>query len=105
MSVITYLLLILFVVSVGIYCFDLMGGEISIRDKEPGEAGTYFCFNMFMKASKSLAVEDGLEEGRAAPSLFRKPASFKGGHYVLLVHCDDTCRILHTWMEHIGMKV
>ena len=54
-----------------------MGGEISIRDKEPGEAGTCFGFNVFLKASKSPEVEDNLEEGRAAPSLFREPACLR----------------------------
>ena len=82
-----------------------MGGEISIKDKEPGEAGTYFCFNVFPKANESLDVEDGLEDGRAAPSLFRKPACFKGGHRVLLVLGYETRRILHSWMERVGMKV
>ncbi|XBI36047.1 hypothetical protein VPH35_121631 [Triticum aestivum] len=83
----------------------LMGGEISIRDKEPGEAGTCFGFNVFLKASKSPEVEDNLEEGRAAPSLFREPACFKGGHCVLLVHVEETRRILHAWMESVGMKI
>ncbi|KAF7107210.1 hypothetical protein CFC21_107873 [Triticum aestivum] len=83
----------------------LMGGEISIKDKEPGEAGTCFGFNVFLKASESSEVEDNLEEGRAAPSLFREPACFKGGHCVLLVHSNETRRILHAWMESVGMKV
>lgn len=82
-----------------------MGGEISIKNKEPGESGTCFGFNVFLKASKSPEVEDDLEEGRAAPSLFREPACFKGAHCVLLVHGDETRRILHTWMENVGMKV
>ncbi|KAF7107215.1 hypothetical protein CFC21_107877 [Triticum aestivum] len=83
----------------------LMGGEINIKDKEPGEAGTCFGFNVFLKASESPEIEDNLEEGRAAPSLFREPACFKGGHCILLVHGDETRRILHTWMESIGTRV
>ena len=82
-----------------------MGGEISIKDKESGEAGTCFGFKMFLKASESPQVEDNLKEGRAAPSLFREPACFKGGHCILLVPGDETRRILHTWMERVGMKV
>ncbi|KAM0929571.1 hypothetical protein ACQ4PT_001608 [Festuca glaucescens] len=80
----------------------LMGGEISIKDKETGEAGTCFGFNVFLKISDA---EEDIEHGRAAPSLFREPGCFKGGQCVLLVHGDETRRILQTWMENVGMKV
>ncbi|KAM3208171.1 hypothetical protein ACQJBY_063077 [Aegilops geniculata] len=83
----------------------LMGGEISIKDKEPGEAGTCFGFNIFLKVSEASEVEEDLEQGRTPPSLFREPACFKGGHCVLLAHGDETRRILYTWMESLGMKV
>ncbi|XP_044426401.1 probable histidine kinase 2 [Triticum aestivum] len=83
----------------------LMGGEISIKDKEPGEAGTCFGFNIFLKVSEASEVEEDLEQGRMPPSLFREPACFKGGHCVLLAHGDETRRILYTWMESLGMKV
>ena len=83
-----------------------MGGEISIKDKEPGEAGTCFGFNVFLKISERTdAEEDIIEQGRTAPSLFREPSCFKGGHCVLLVHSDETRRILQTWIESVGMKV
>ena len=83
-----------------------MGGEISIKDKEPGEAGTCFGFNVFLKISeRPEAEEDIIEQGRTAPSLFREPSCFKGGHCVLLVHSDETRRILQTWIESVGMKV
>ncbi|XP_047078851.1 probable histidine kinase 2 [Lolium rigidum] len=80
----------------------LMGGEISIKDKEPGEAGTCFGLNVFLKISDA---EEHIEHGRAVPSLFREPGCFKGGQCVLLVHGDETRRILHSWMENVGMKV
>ncbi|KAM0878847.1 hypothetical protein ACQ4PT_034618 [Festuca glaucescens] len=80
----------------------LMGGEISIKDKELGEAGTCFGFNVFLKISDA---EEDIEHERAAPSLFREPGCFKGGQCVLLVHGDETWRILQTWMENVGMKV
>ncbi|KAI4976636.1 hypothetical protein ZWY2020_050243 [Hordeum vulgare] len=83
----------------------LMGGEISIKEKEPGEAGTCFGFNIFLKVSEPPEVEEDLEQGRTPPSAFREPACFKGGHCVLLAHGDETRRILHTWMESVGMKV
>ncbi|KAK1680386.1 hypothetical protein QYE76_041234 [Lolium multiflorum] len=80
----------------------LMGGEISIKNKELGEAGTCFGFNVFLKISDA---EEDIEHGRAAPSVFREPGCFKGGQCVLLVHGDETRRILQTWMENVGMKV
>ncbi|XP_047085999.1 probable histidine kinase 2 [Lolium rigidum] len=80
----------------------LMGGEISIKDKEPEEAGTCFGFNVFLKISDA---EEDIEHRRAALSLFREPGCFKGGQCVLLVHGDETRRILQTWMENVGMKV
>ncbi|XP_047078866.1 probable histidine kinase 2 [Lolium rigidum] len=80
----------------------LMGGEISIKDKEPGEAGTCFRLNVFLKISDA---EEPIEHGRAVPSLFKEPGCFKGGQCVLLVHGDETRRILQTWMENVGMKV
>ncbi|XP_044402480.1 probable histidine kinase 2 [Aegilops tauschii subsp. strangulata] len=83
----------------------LMGGEINIMDKEPGEAGTCFGFNVFLKVSETPEVEEDIEQGRTPPSLFSEPACFKGGHCVLLVHGNETRRILHTWMESVGMKV
>ncbi|XP_071674305.1 probable histidine kinase 2 [Lolium perenne] len=79
----------------------LMGGEISIKDKEAGEAGTCFGFNVFLKISDA---EEDIEHGRAMPS-FREPDCFKGGQCILLVHGDETRRILQTWMENVGMKV
>uniref|UniRef100_A0ACD5XNF7 Uncharacterized protein n=1 Tax=Avena sativa TaxID=4498 RepID=A0ACD5XNF7_AVESA len=81
----------------------LMGGEISIKDKEPGEEGTCFGFNVLLKTSESLEAEEDTE--RTGPSLFREPGCFKGAHCVLLVHGDETRRILQTWMEVVGMKV
>jgi hypothetical protein len=79
-----------------------MGGEISIKDKEPGEVGTCFGFNVFLKISD---VEADIKHGREATSLLREPGCFKGGQCVLLVHGDETRRILQTWMESVGMKV
>ncbi|XP_047071546.1 uncharacterized protein LOC124680540 [Lolium rigidum] len=80
----------------------LMGGEISIKDKEPGEAGTCFGFNVFLRISDA---EEHIEHGKTAPSLFKEPGCFKGGPCVILVHGAETRRILQTWMENVGMKV
>lgn len=94
-----------------------MGGEIGIKDKEPGETGTCFGFNVSLKISErqDQQVAD-IEQGTYTSSskmsdsdiralLFRETNCFKGGHCLLVVHEYETRRILHTWMESIGMKV
>jgi CheY-like chemotaxis protein len=92
-----------------------MGGEISIKDKEPGERGTCFAFNVLLKMSEKQEPQD-IEEGTSAPSdpltcsnyrasVFQEASSLKGVHCVLYVHGGETMRILKTWMESIGVKV
>ena len=84
-----------------------MGGEISIKDKEPGERGTCFAFNVLLKMSEVQQPQD-IEEGPAVPSAgtlngsnfrasaFQEASSFKGVHCVLYVHGSETRRILQT---------
>jgi len=93
-----------------------MGGEISIKDKEPGERGTCFAFNVLLKMSEVQQPQD-IEEGPSVPSAgtlngsnfrasaFQEASIFKGVHCVLYVHGSETRRILQTWMESIGVKV
>ncbi|KAF0901928.1 hypothetical protein E2562_011767 [Oryza meyeriana var. granulata] len=89
----------------------LMGGEISIKEKEPGERGTCFGFNVLLKTSGSQTTED-IEEGPSIvseldirASLFRETSCFKGWHCILFIHGDETRRVLQAWMESIGMIV
>uniref|UniRef100_A0A0D9WMM0 Probable histidine kinase 2 n=1 Tax=Leersia perrieri TaxID=77586 RepID=A0A0D9WMM0_9ORYZ len=89
----------------------LMGGEISIKEKEPGERGTCFGFNVLLTMSGVQSTED-IEEGPSIvrdtnirASVFREVNCFKGWHCILFVHGDETRRVLQVWMESIGMKV
>ncbi|CAN6190432.1 unnamed protein product [Urochloa humidicola] len=93
----------------------LMGGEISIKEKMPGERGTCFAFNVLLKMSERQEPQD-VEEGTSTPSdplthsnfrasVFQEATSFKGVHCVLHVHGGETMRILQAWMESIGVKV
>ncbi|ONK65892.1 uncharacterized protein A4U43_C06F2050 [Asparagus officinalis] len=94
----------------------LMGGEISIEDKEHGEEGTCFRFNIFLKSCE-MAFSHTEEENKYShnqeasnqPTLramaFRKPFKMEGVHSLLLIESNETKRILQRWMENIGMKV
>ena len=45
-----------------------MGGEISIKDKGPGERGTCFAFNVLLKISEVLLLLTAAEPtGASAP--------------------------------------
>ncbi|RLN43045.1 putative histidine kinase 2 [Panicum miliaceum] len=94
----------------------LMGGEISIKDKEPGEAGTCVGFNVFTKMGgihEHHDIEEGsssipsmeTSESRVRASTFREACSFDGVHCVLLAHGDEARRILRSWMENLGVQV
>ncbi|KAF0894607.1 hypothetical protein E2562_001905 [Oryza meyeriana var. granulata] len=89
----------------------LMGGEISIKEKEPGERGTCFGFNVLLKTSGSETTED-IEKGPSTvseldirASLFRETSCFKGWHCILFIHGNETRRVLQAWMESIEMIV
>ncbi|KAF8379736.1 hypothetical protein HHK36_029184 [Tetracentron sinense] len=99
----------------------LMGGEIRIVDKEPGETGTCFKFNIFFttcEAGEAMPVitaeEDIKFHGDNAPSdlhqhigLNIRPLSPKaeGSHVVLLIKGDERRRISQKFMESLGIKV
>jgi len=90
-----------------------MGGEISIKDKGPGKAGTCIGFNVFMKMGGIHEQQHDIEQGSSSSSqccigasAFREAnTSFEGGHCMLLVHGDETRRILQSWLENLGIKV
>ncbi|XP_066315300.1 probable histidine kinase 2 [Miscanthus floridulus] len=89
----------------------LMGGEISIKDKGPGKTGTCIGFNVFMKMG-GIHEQHDIEEGSSssqccirASALREANSSFEGGHCMLLVHGNETRRVLQSWLENLGMKV
>ena len=106
-----------------------MGGEINIRDKEHGERGICFRFNVFLKSAETTSGHV-LEEDKDSCSqnisnqshsfcrressaigssiramAFRKPPKVEGIQSLLLIEGDETKRILQTWMENMEMKV
>ena len=81
-----------------------MGGEISVKDKGPGERGTCFAFNMLLKIREAQQPQD-IKEGPSAlsgtqsrsnfiASMFEEASNFKGVHCVLYVHGYETRMIL-----------
>ncbi|KAJ4749424.1 histidine kinase 1 [Rhynchospora pubera] len=87
----------------------LMGGEISIQDKEPGEKGTRFKFNIFLKLEEA-AFQETSRCGEANQSTISEPFMLTNSHNVkvhslLCVKGCETERILQTWIENLGIKV
>ncbi|KAJ3704305.1 hypothetical protein LUZ61_008010 [Rhynchospora tenuis] len=87
----------------------LMGGEISIQDKEPGEKGTCFKFNILLKLEEA-AFQETSRCGEANQSTISEPFMLNNSHNVkvhslLCVKGCETKRILQTWIENLGIKV
>ena len=86
-----------------------MGGEISIRDKEPGEKGSCFKFNIFLRAEE-VALPDTIRHEEPNRSTITEPFMLNKSHYMkvhslLFVQGSETKRILQTWIESLGIKV
>ncbi|XP_078149170.1 signal transduction histidine kinase [Carex rostrata] len=87
----------------------LMGGEISIRDKEHGEKGSCFKFNIFLKSGE-VALQDTIGHKEAIRSTTVEPFMLKESHSMkvhslLFVQGGETKRILQAWIESLGIKV
>ncbi|CAK9135530.1 unnamed protein product [Ilex paraguariensis] len=96
----------------------LMGGEIKIVDKEHGERGTCFRFNIFL-ATREPECTDIEEHGNYmlnnSPSsdihqhfgrLVRSPAPrSEGSQVILLLAGEERRRISKKWIENLGIKV
>ncbi|CAL5378982.1 unnamed protein product [Camellia sinensis] len=99
----------------------LMGGEISIADKEIGEKGTCFRFNIFLTMyettdSSANAREDDVESQggyiSCDSSQHSRPLSTRttspkpeGSHVVLFIESETRQRISQKVMERLGIKV
>ncbi|OMO82132.1 hypothetical protein COLO4_23239 [Corchorus olitorius] len=111
----------------------LMGGEIGIIDKDIGEKGTCFRFNVFLTTSETSFKGEkeiqgdllsngtqqqhlGLTIHTPSPSLtIRTPSpklnflthspKLEGSQVVLLIKNDERRRISHKFMENLGINV
>ena len=105
-----------------------MGGEINIRDKEHGERGICFRFNIFLKSaettsghvleedkdscsqnisnqSHSFCRRESSANGSSIRAMaFRKPLKVEGIQSLSLIEGDETKRVLQTLMENMEMK-
>ena len=86
-----------------------MGGEISIHDKEPGEKGTCFKFNILLRSGE-VALQDTTRNEEANRSTIIEPFMLNESHSrkvhsLLFVQGNETKRILQAWIESLGIKV
>ncbi|KAF3333038.1 histidine kinase CKI1-like protein [Carex littledalei] len=87
----------------------LMGGEISIRDKEPGEKGSCFKFNIFLR-SEEVPLPDTIRHEEPNRLTIAEPFMLNESHLMkvhslLFVQGSETKRILQAWIESLGIKV
>ncbi|XP_052170489.1 histidine kinase CKI1-like [Diospyros lotus] len=95
----------------------LMGGEIKIVDKEPGERGTRFRFNIFLATSQpfpadieepgdhiSINIDSPPADSHQNFPLIRCPQSDRS-HVVLVIAGDERRRISRRFIESYHIKV
>ncbi|KAI3924261.1 hypothetical protein MKW98_032462 [Papaver atlanticum] len=77
----------------------LMGGEISILDKEISEKGTCFSFNIFLS-------QDG--NTMHTTRLYQSPCKIEGlssSHVILVIQDDERRNVTKNFMRTLGVKV
>lgn len=88
-----------------------MGGEIQIVDKENGEKGSCFRFNVFLTCtadSTEIFEEQGnhIPSGRSVGLHIRSPTwRSEGSHVILLLAGEERRKISTRVMENFGIKV
>ncbi|KAF7142400.1 hypothetical protein RHSIM_Rhsim05G0132900 [Rhododendron simsii] len=90
----------------------LMGGEIKIMDKEHGEKGTCFRFNIFL-AVNIQDSEDCNNSDRISTDFHHKlglhrwspTPKLEGSHVVLLITGEERRKISKKFIENLGIKV
>ncbi|KAK4487332.1 hypothetical protein RD792_006051 [Penstemon davidsonii] len=90
----------------------LMGGEIKILEKENGEKGTCFGFNMFLPPIQPVDTE-GQDDGHQTEvhryfglQFFRSPSPrLEGSYVVLLISGEERRRISKRVIENLGGAV
>ncbi|KAK4418058.1 Histidine kinase CKI1 [Sesamum alatum] len=94
----------------------LMGGEIGIVDKEFGERGTCFRFNVFFntcetdtsthaRAADIEATISGDSFHHSGPILRIRSPKIEGSQVILFVQSDKRSTILQSFMQRLGIKV
>lgn len=94
-----------------------MGGEIGIVDKERGEKGTCFRFNIFLTVCKPVkngysddieAYGDGswddYSQYHSSPEMSSSP-KLEGSHVVLFISSEGRSKILQKFIRRLGIKV
>ncbi|XP_065861890.1 histidine kinase CKI1 [Euphorbia lathyris] len=81
----------------------IMKGELRIVEKEPGERGTCFRFNIFVSTCGQEAVE--MEEDRASPHFQFMSPKPEGSHMVMCIHGEERRKVLKKYIENLNIKV
>lgn len=106
------------------YQVRMMGGEIGIKDKDQGEKGTCFRFNIFLKSCEVPNGEDLTIDRGQKPNLlhlaslwdhigfqssvltvtFIENFNIENVNILLLIQGDETKRFAKRWLEGFGLK-
>ncbi|XP_071724770.1 histidine kinase CKI1-like [Rutidosis leptorrhynchoides] len=88
----------------------LMGGEIGIKDKEIGNAGTCFRFNIYLPVPET-SVNDFIESGEESTSscrlnfLQRKAYNEASSNVVILMENGERRRVLQKFLESLEINI
>ncbi|KAK4482142.1 hypothetical protein RD792_009283 [Penstemon davidsonii] len=84
----------------------LMGGEIIIMDKEVGERGTCFIFNVFFTLSEpNMSTNPNPEANIGDYISCHSPTKGQRSHMILFIQSPKRSSILQNFIEKLGIKV